>query len=77
MASARKITKSKAGKNKAGSKVWQNFLGDGALLKKNQVTDEELEILQDFSPLGVLTGSGDLLFILDKIRWARDKKPAA
>jgi hypothetical protein len=67
----------KTAKRKTRPNVWQEFLGDTNLLKKNRVTGEELEILQDFSPLGVLTGSGDLLFILEKIRWARDKKPAA
>jgi len=72
MALARKTTK-----RKSQPTVWQEFLNDGELLKRNRVTDEELEILGDFSPLGVLTGSGDLLFILDKIRWARDKKSAA
>ena len=63
-------------KPKASQSVWQAFLGDRALLEENQVTAEELEILQDFSPLGVLTGNADLLFILETIRWARDKKPA-
>ena len=72
MATAKKVTK-----RKARQSVWQEFVSDTELLKKNRVTAEELEILQDFSPLGVLTGIGDLLFILDKIRWARDKKPAA
>jgi len=72
MATAKKVTK-----RKARQSVWQEFVSDTELLKKNRVTAEELEILQDFSPLGVLTSSGDLLFILDKIRWARDKKPAA
>jgi len=72
MPTAKKIVKRKPRRH-----VWQEFLGDTELLKNNQVTDEELEILKDFSPLGVLTGSGDLLFILEKIRWARDKKPAA
>ncbi len=55
--------------------VWQEFLGDTELHRRNRITAEELEILKDFSPLGVLTGSGDILFILDTIRWARDKKP--
>lgn len=54
--------------------VWQDFLSDTELLEKNHVTPAEMEILKDFSPLGVLTGSGDILFILDTIRWARDKK---
>jgi hypothetical protein len=72
MATVKKITS-----RKARPAVWREFLGDTKLLKHNQVTAEELEILKDFSPLGVLTGSGDLLFILEKIRWARDKKPAA
>jgi len=71
MHTARKTTKRKARQD-----VWQGFLKDTALLQKHKVNDEELEILEDFSPLGVLTGSGDLLFILETIRWARDKKPA-
>ena len=55
----------------------REFLGDKALLKRNGVTAEEVTILKDFSPLGVLTGSADLLFILETIRWARDKHSAA
>jgi hypothetical protein len=72
MGTAKKVTK-----RKPRQSVWQEFVGDTELLKRNHVNAEELEILNDFSPLGVLTGSGDLLFILDTIRWARDKKPAA
>jgi hypothetical protein len=72
MATAKKTTKRKPTQG-----VWQEFVGDTELLKRNRVNAEELEILSDFSPLGVLTGSGDLLFILDTIRWARDKKPSA
>ena len=72
MPPARKTTK-----RQSRPTVCQEFLSDGELLKKNRVTAEELEILHDFSPLGVLTGSGDLLFILETIRWARDKKSAA
>jgi hypothetical protein len=72
MATAKKI-----GQRKPKQSVWQAFASDTELLKKNQVNAEELEILGDFSPLGVLTGSGDLLFILETIRWARDKKPSA
>jgi hypothetical protein len=72
MATAKKIRS-----RKARPAVWREFLGNTELLQQNQVTGEELEILKDFSPLGVLTGNGDLLFILEKIRWARDKKPAA
>ncbi len=57
--------------------VWQDFLSNSALLKQHRVTDEELEILRDFSPLGVVTCNADILFILSTIRWARDKKPGS
>ncbi len=51
---------------------------DGALLKQQSGYRRRVgKSLRDFSPLGVLTGSGDLLFILETIRWARDKKPSA
>ncbi len=57
--------------------VWQDFFGDAKLLERNHVTDEELEILHDFSPLGGVTSNTDILFILSTIRWARDKKPGS
>lgn len=64
-------------KARSQREVWQAFFSNAALLRKNQVTDEELEILHDFSPLGVVTCDGDILFILSTIRWARDKKPGS
>lgn len=57
--------------------VWCDFFSDSALLQKHHVTAEEIEILRDFSPLGVVTCNTDILFILSTIRWARDKKPGA
>ena len=64
----------KSSKRKPPRDVWQEFLGDAKLLKEHHITDEEMEILKDFSPLGVVTCIGDILFILSTIRWGRDKK---
>lgn len=49
-------------------------MDDSHFLEKHKVTGEDLEILNDFSPLGGVKGQGDVLFILDTIRWARAKK---
>jgi len=57
--------------------LWDEFFSNAALLSRNHVTDEELEILHDFSPLGVVTCTGDILFILSTIRWASAKKPGS
>ena len=67
----------KTAKHKSQRDVWQEFFSDTELLERNHVTAEELEILRDFSPLGVVTCNGDILFILETIRWARDQKPEA
>jgi hypothetical protein len=60
-------------KRKAQWEVWQDFFNDAELLARHHVTDEELEILHDFSPLGVVTCNTDILFILGTIRWAHNK----
>ena len=67
----------KTAKHKPQCDVWQEFFSDTEVLERNHVTEEEREILRDFSPLGVVTCTGDILFILATIRWARDKKPGA
>jgi hypothetical protein len=64
-------------KPRSQHEVWQDFFSDSKLLERNRVTDEELEILHDFSPLGGVTCNGDILFILSTIRWASDKKPGS
>lgn len=62
-------------KSRSRSEVWKDFLADTTLQKANRITAEELELLGNFSPFGALTGKRDLLFILETIRWARDRKP--
>ena len=62
---------------KSQYEVWQDFFNDAELLERYRVTEEDLEILRDFSPLGVVTCVGDIHFILSTIRWARDKKPGS
>ena len=57
--------------------VWNAFLGDAELLRKNHITDDELAILHEFAPRGVVTCTGDILFILSTIRCGRDKKQGA
>jgi hypothetical protein len=54
--------------------VWAEFFADAELLARNHVTQEESEILHDFSPLGAVTCIGDILFILSTIRWANRPK---
>ena len=51
--------------------VWEDFLNDTALLARHRVTDEEIAILKTFAPFGTLTGSGDIIFILERIRRSR------
>jgi len=53
--------------------IWEGFLNDVALLAKFQVTDEEIEILKTFAPFGTLSGSEDILFILERIRRSRSR----
>ena len=61
---------------KSQHEIWAEFFADAALLASNHVTAEELEVLHDFSPLGVVTCTGDILFILSTIRWANRPKPS-
>ena len=51
--------------------VWREFLDDAELQKQHRITEEEICILKGFSPLGVVTGTGDILFILKQIRSVR------
>jgi len=67
----------KSSRRKLPRDVWNEFLGDAELLGKNHITDDELAILKEFAPLGVVTCNGDILFILATIRCGRDKKQGA
>jgi hypothetical protein len=60
-------------KPKSPHDVWREFFSNAALLKKHRVTEDELQILREFSPLGVVICTGDILFILETIRWANRK----
>jgi hypothetical protein len=51
--------------------IWQEFLNDTKLHEEHHITADEIEMLKTFAPLGMLTGTCDILFILNKIRWAR------
>lgn len=53
---------------------WRDCLTDPGFLKQHGITEEDRQILNDFSPLGGVTGQADVLFILNTIRWARNKK---
>src|ERR1700733_1161442 len=44
--------------------IWQEFLDDTELRKQHRITDEEILLLKGFAPLGVITGTVDILFIL-------------
>jgi hypothetical protein len=61
---------------KSQGDLWNEFFNDAELLARHQVTAEELIILRDFSPLGAITCTGDILFILSTIRWA-NRKPGS
>jgi hypothetical protein len=50
---------------------WEDFLADTELLEKHSISAEEIAALRSFAPFGMLTGSDDILFILDRIRLAR------
>jgi hypothetical protein len=63
-------------KPKSQRDIWNGFFSDTELLARHQVTAEELVILHDFSPLGAITCTGDILFILSTIRWA-NRKPGS
>jgi hypothetical protein len=53
--------------------IWEGFLNDTTLLAKFQVTDDEIAILRTFAPFGTLSGSEDILFILERIRRSRSR----
>ncbi len=57
-------------KPKSQRDIWNGFFSDTELpsARLHQVTAEELVILHDFSPLGAITCTGDILFILGTIR---------
>ena len=47
------------------------FLDDRELLDRYHVTEEELGTLKTFAPFGTLTGSDDIIYILERIRRSR------
>lgn len=51
--------------------VWEEFLNDRELLARYRVTDEEIGMLKTFAPFGTLSGSQDIIFILERIRRSR------
>jgi hypothetical protein len=51
--------------------IWEDFLTDTPLLARHRVTDEEIAILKTFAPFGTLTGSEDIIFILERVRRSR------
>lgn len=51
--------------------VWQRFLSDSELLARHRVTQEEIESLKTFAPFGTLTGTDDIVFILERVRRMR------
>jgi hypothetical protein len=51
--------------------IWEDFLNDTALLGRYRVTAEEIEILKTFAPFGTLSGSEDIIFILERVRRSR------
>jgi hypothetical protein len=53
--------------------IWEDFLNDTALLARYRVTDDEIETLKTFAPFGTLSGSEDIIFILERIRRSRKR----
>jgi len=53
--------------------IWQEFLNDSALLARYRVTDEEIEVLKTFAPFGSISGSEDIIFILERVRRSRKR----
>ena len=61
-------------KRQKATDVWRDCLNDPRFLEQHRITQEDRQILSDFSPLGGVKAEADVLFILETIRWARDKK---
>jgi hypothetical protein len=53
--------------------IWEDFLNDSTLLSRYRVTDEEIETLKTFAPFGSLSGTEDIIFILERIRRSRKR----
>jgi hypothetical protein len=53
--------------------IWEDFLNDSALLARHRVTDDEIEMLKTFAPFGTLSGSEDIIFILERVRRSRKR----
>ena len=53
--------------------IWEDFLNDTALLSRYRVTPEEIETLKTFAPFGSLSGSEDIIFILERVRRSRKR----
>ena len=51
--------------------IWEAFLNDRELLDRYHVTEEELGALKTFAPFGTLTGTDDIIYILERIRRSR------
>jgi len=51
--------------------VWEQFLRDEELHRKHKITDHEMDLLKTFAPLGSLTGTDDILFVLNKLRFSQ------
>ncbi len=53
--------------------AWERFVSDKGLLKRNQVSRAELQLLKQVSMLGRVTSPGQFLFILRSIRQAAEE----
>ena len=51
--------------------IWEAFLNDRELLNRYRVTEEEIGALKTFAPFGNLTGSDDIIYILERVRRSR------
>ena len=51
--------------------IWEAFLNDRELIDRYHITEEELRTLKTFAPFGTLTGSDDIIYILERVRRSR------
>jgi hypothetical protein len=51
--------------------VWEQFMQDEELHREHNITEHEMDLLKTFAPLGTLTSTDDIMFVLNKLRFAR------
>ena len=71
---ARHLVKERSGQAEEQPRdAWEDFVSDKSLLKRNQVTRTELQVLKQVAALKRVTRSSHFLFILNSIRQAGEE----